>query len=324
MAHKRAWDTPRMSTRNSARGIAVCFFGLVHGVSSAQIALSHLKDEERAAIHEHVYGGLPATDNVYLRRGYVLGYNATTRTPAWVAYHLIPEFRQTPARDGRFSSFRSDPDIAGEPSDDEYRGLMDERGYARGHLAPYAAMGGDRDNDGLRAEYHEGDSGNVGDVDDAMTIFEANYMSNVAPQHQEGFNSGARVDGRFTPGLWYELERWIQDDLVLKRGREAWVFAGCVFGPGEHEKVGPNRDIWVPPMFYMIVVYEEPGRSEPAILAYLLPHQRVRHGELDAFLTSVDTIEALTGLDFFQDLDIQAELRIEALDTYLDAPSKPK
>ena len=67
-------------------------------------------------------------------------------------------------------------------------------------------------------------------------------MSNIAPQNHVDFNGSG--------GLWYNLERWIQDDVVQENDLEVWVFAGCVFGVGEHETVGPDDDIAVPAMFY--------------------------------------------------------------------------
>ncbi len=289
----------------SIAGIAVALFS--YSLASAQIDAENLSAFERSVIREHAFGGLPGVDDVYVRAGYVVGYNPRTRTPNWVAYHVEPGYRDTPSRRGSFGAFRVDPDIEGEPADAEFRGLFGSRGYARGHLAPYAVMGGDRDGDGKTAE---------SDPDDARTVFEANYMSNVAPQHHEGFNGGKKTAGQFVPGLWYELERWIQDVLVLEERRDVWIFAGCIFGPGNHEKVGPNADIWVPPMFYKIVIYRDRDEVPPIVLAYLFPHQRVRHGELNAFLVSVDVLEALTGLDFLSDLDDLTEASIEDRDTW--------
>ncbi len=246
--------------------------------------------EDQALIDEHVYGGLPSTNNIHVRQGYILSWSPSTRTPSWVAYHVVPDYMKHPKRKGRFSSFRGDPDISNEPTSADYTGLLASRGYARGHLAPFAIMGGDRDGDGDYAEYHP-NSTNVGDAYDAETVYQSNYRSNIAPQHHTGFNGG--------PDLWYELERWIQDDLVKKQESEVWVFAGCVFGQGTPERVGTNADVAVPPMFFKIVILDDPNADPPIVLAYLLPHQRVRHGELDSFLVSVDVIEALTGLDFF-------------------------
>ncbi len=263
---------------------------------------------EQELIKDHVYGGLPGTKNIYVRNGYVLCYNPQTRTPNWVAYHIVPDYRKTPERKGTFKKFRGDPNITNEAKDSEYNGMFTQHGYARGHLAPYGIMGGDRDNDGKYAEYNAEDSLNIGDEDDAETVYQGNYMSNIAPQHHYGFNG--------SPGLWWKLERWIQDDLVVKEQTEVWVFAGCVFGTGEHEKVGPNKNIWVPPMFYKIVIWEDPDTEVPVVLAYLFPHQRIKHGVPDDFLVSIDIIEALAGVDFFQDLDDDKEKWLETQDTW--------
>lgn len=284
-------------------------------LSLAQPAPAPFTAEDLALIDEHVYGGLPGFQNVLVRQGYVVSYNSETRTPNWSAYHVIPEYRQTPTRKGRFSSFRADPDVDGEARDSDYVGLLDSRGYARGHLAPYAVMGGDRDDDGQFAEFHENDSSNVGDPDDAETIFEANRMTNIAPQHHEGFN-GFTSGPESVEGLWFELERFVQDDLVVGAGREVWVFAGCIFGPGEMEQIGPDENITVPPMFYKIVIMED-DNDDPLVLAFLFPHQRVRHGDLFSFLVTVDVIEAMTGLDFFSELDDDEEAVLEDTDTWL-------
>jgi len=265
----------------------------------AVAALDSFTPEEQQLIEEHVYGGLPSSDGVKVRQGYVISFNAETRTPNWVAYHIEPDYRKTPSRKGWAKSFRADPDIANEAKDDDYVGLLRQRGYARGHLAPYGIMGGDRNGNGKYAEYDKNDPSDRGDPFDAKTVEQGNYMSNIAPQHHEGFNGWKKLGSESIPGLWFELERWIQDDLVRDGGHEAWVIAGCIFGRGEHEKVGLNKDIWVPPMFYKIVVFKDEDSDLPVVLAYLFPHQRVRHGELDHFLVSIDVIEALAGVDFF-------------------------
>ncbi len=54
-------------------------------------------------------------------------------------------------------------------------------------------------------------------------------------------------------------------------------------------------------MFFKIVITEEHGA--PEMLAFLFPHQIKKHGEIQDFLVSVNAIEAMTGLDFFSELD---------------------
>jgi endonuclease G len=262
-------------------------------------ALTCLTPDEKTLLEEHVFGGLPSRDNIYVRTGYILSFNPKAKTPNWVAYHIKPDYLNTPKRQGRFKTFRDDPNIDGEASDADYKNLFTIRGYARGHLAPYAVMGGDRDGDGKYA---------AADEDDALTVFQSNYMTNIAPQHHRGFNG--------PPGLWWKLERWIQDELVAEQGKEVWVFAGCLFGPGQHERVGPHNNISVPPMFYKIVITQTSDPDFPTVLAFLFPHQRSAHGDIQDFLATVDIIEALAGLDFFNTLDDQKEILLEDQDTW--------
>ena len=91
---------------------------------------------EQALVNEHVAHGLPGTDGTILvRTAYVVSYDETMRIPMWVAYHVAPEYLDTPNRSGRFSSYRADPDLTNEAKDGEYTGLSASRGLVRGHLA---------------------------------------------------------------------------------------------------------------------------------------------------------------------------------------------
>lgn len=276
---------------------------LLPKVAAEPVDLNNLTNNQQELISEHVFGGMPSSENVYIRKGYILSYNPSAKTPDWVAYHIKPDYRKTPKRKGKFATFRKDPDIENEPSTSDYVGLMSARGYARGHLAPYGVMGGDRDGDGKYAVFNSNDS----DGDDEITIFQANYMTNIAPQHHNGFNG--------SPGLWWKLERWIQDDLVDAQQKEVWIFAGCIFGPGHHEKV-TSKKVWVPPMFYKIVIMKKADSEIPDVLAFLFPHQRVVHGEIQNFLVSVNVIEAVSGEDFFRGLGLEKETKLEDVDTW--------
>ena len=102
----------------------------------------------------------------------------------------------------------------------------------------------------------------------------------------------------YTSGCLGSGQRWRVLDLC-----------GLVVGRGEHETVGPEHDIVVPPMFFKIVIREGTEEGDlPIVLAFLFPHQRARHGELENFLVSVDVIEALTNLDFFNEIGDEVSL----------------
>ena len=251
-------------------------------------------------LKEHVYGGLPSDGPVLVRNGYVLSYDSKRRVPSWVAYHIVPDYLKTPHRVGEHARFRPDPNLVDPVHPRDYR----KSGYHRGHLAPYFAMGGDRDGDGLYAA--------DGDPEDRLTVLEANRMTNTTPQWP-GFNGSG--------GLWYQLETWVRKELVIGQGREVWVFAGSVFGPVLYDTIGPDDGIHVPPMFFKIVVLEHPPGHKPIVLAFLFPHQRVVHRSgsgmaIPHFLVSVDLVEAMSGLDFFQ--DVEGEEGIEGPDTWVN------
>ncbi len=250
-------------------------------------------------IEEHVYGGLPSDGPVLSRNGYVLSFDPDNRVASWVAYHIQPGYLRTPQRVRDRAAFRPDPDLPEAASPADYV----KSGYHRGHLAPYFAMGGDRDHDGFDAA--------SGDKDDLATIYQANRMGNVTPQSPAFNGSG---------GLWYRLETWVREEWVRKGGRQAWVFAGTVFGPGAYDAIGSTDDIQVPPMFFKILVLDQTAGKDPVILAFLFPHQtvsrKIRDRSFEHFLVSVDLIEAMTGLDFFRDL--KNEAAIEKQDTWVN------
>ncbi len=239
----------------------------------------------QATSHPHAYGGIPSDGAFVERNAYIIQFDPVHKTPRWVAYHVKPSYLDTPSRGEQWGKFRTDPDIIGEATEQDYKGQFDTwwRNYAKGHLAPYFISGGDRDNDGINAE--------GGDPDDAKTVYEIMYMSNMAPQHHNAFNGSG--------GLWYEAETYIRNTLLMAQQKEVWVFDGCIYGPGSYDTIGSGVE--VPPMFFKIVITETAGK--PKVLAFLFPHQIKKHGKIQDFLVSVNIIEAMTGLDFFLDLN---------------------
>ena len=69
-------------------------------------------------------------------------------------------------------------------------------------------------------------------------------------------------------------------------------------------------------MFYKIVTWIDPDVDEPVFLAFLFPHQRSSHGDIEDFLVTIDVIEALTGHDFFSALADNIENVVEDVDTF--------
>lgn len=236
------------------------------------------------------------------RKAYTAFYDSNKRIARFVAYHITPEYRQTPKRKSRFKKFRADVDIENLVVHSDYT----HSGFARGHLAPYFIAGGDRDNDGQVASL-KGES----DLDDEKTVFEINYMSNIVPQNHKCFNGGG--------GVWYALESFIRKKLVEKEQGQVWVYAGAIVDTDD-EYIGKNKDISVPDRFFKVILQKQEDNTITA-LAFLFPHYREVGGACNdrdrsfydsSHLTTVDEIEALTDIRFFNLMEDELENEVEA------------
>ena len=77
-----------------------------------------------------------------------------------------------------------------------------------------------------------------------------------------------------------------------------------------YQVIGGNY-VAVPTHFYKIVV-DANNANEVNVLAFLLPNESQTGRNYREFLTSVDEIERLNGLDFLEKLPDQIENEIEA------------
>jgi len=265
-----------------------------------------LTDQQREGLlEEHVFGGAPTNDPLLVRRGYVTSFDAEHRVPRWTAWHVSPEYVDPPSRKSRWKRFRTDPDTPDAVINGDYTNIpkVDVEGvedfYARGHLAPYFISGGDRDGDGMDAEIE--DDLSIEDMDDACTVFEINYMTNIAPQLHNSLNGAS--------GPWYKVETLVRE--LAKSGEELHVLAGTVFGDAPVKTVGNPNDsrpdtIGVPHMFWKVVV-----RNDHAF-AFLFSHDAQVHpegrgcslGETDVrnCLVTIRDVETVAGVSLFRDL----------------------
>lgn len=288
---------------------------------SAPSVAQNYSDYNQQFVDEHIYEGFPGYNNIYVRQAYVLSFSHEHRIPGWVAYHVVPDYLKTVPRYDIFNFFRVDRNIPNPVNSYEYNRLEEAgTGYAGGHLAPFGISGGDRDGDLLYGVADLNRDGKVTredmtghnmsdyleDADEISRVYEINHLSNVAPMHRDGFNG--------PDGIWGKLEDYLQDTIVRRQKKEIWVFAGTVLGRGEMEKAGPNNNITVPPMFFKIAVRDDKD-GNPIVLAFLVPHHKEPHGDVEDYLVSVDIIEAMTGLDFFRELDDRVEEELENRDT---------
>jgi endonuclease G len=142
--------------------------------------------------------------------------------------------------------------------------------YDRGHLVPAADMAFSNE---------------------AMS--ETFLMSNISPQ-ESGFNKG----------VWRELEENTRD--WAKRFKHLYVVTGPVLTQPIKFWIGENQ-VAVAPSFYKVLL--DLNEPELKAIGFIVPNQTSTE-RLESYAVSVDVVEKLTGINFFQNL-MQSNLEQE-------------
>lgn len=212
-----------------------------------------------------------------------LGYAEEHEQAAWVQHVVIPEVEF--ANVSRTNDFRTDSLVkTGTAVETDYflKEVMpdgelkfDGFGYDRGHLAPSADFRWSQ-----------------------KALSESYFYSNMSPQKPE-----------FNRERWAELESWIRT-YVIDFQEPVFVVTGPILKDGLPTQ-GENK-VSIPAQFYKIVL-DLTGDEKKAI-AFLMPNDHCAY-PVSGYVTSVDEIEKLTGLDFFSSLDDAEESKLESMNS---------
>ncbi|MDI1231385.1 MAG: DNA/RNA non-specific endonuclease [Methylobacter sp.] len=204
--------------------------------------------------------------------GFILGYSDLRGNPLWVEYALSPETNTPPLK--RPSRFETDWRGINRVSHDSYQ----KSGYDRGHMAPNYAI----------SHLY----GREGQADSFL-------MTNITPQKP-----------KLNQQLWQRLEE-MEIKYFAKNHGKIWVITGPVFS-GTVERLSSDWTVEIPDAFYKIYITEAAPGNTPLTLGFLIPQTVNGKEPLEQFVTSIDHIEAQTGLDFFAQLDDRTEAALEA------------
>ena len=224
------------------------------------------------------------TNYLYTHPQYTTGYNAQRGLPVWTSWHLgrADLTRNAP----RQNDFRADPGLPRQfyqVPPQAYAGS----GFDKGHNCP----SGDR----------------TASLDDNSATF---LMSNMVPQAPQNNQQ-----------TWAHLEEYTRGQV--EKGQEAYVLMGS-YGRGGTGKNGPASTldqgrVSVPAHIWKVIVFLPEGDNDlqriiagqARVLAIDTPNDNAVNPQWTQYLTSVDAIEAATGLDIFSALppDTQAQLQ---------------
>jgi endonuclease G len=145
-------------------------------------------------------------------------------------------------------------------------------GYDRGHLVPAGDM-----------------------AFDEKAMSETFYYSNMSPQIRN-FNSG----------IWRQLEESVRD--WAWDNKHLYVISGPVLTRGILDKIGSNN-VSVPEAYYKVILdYTQPSLKG---IAFLMPNEIGTLPMMD-YALSIDEIEEITGIDFFPQIDVEEQARLES------------
>lgn len=146
-------------------------------------------------------------------------------------------------------------------------------GYDRGHMAPAADM-----------KWSE------------KAMAESFYMSNICPQDQ-----------KLNRDDWGDLEELCR--AWAKKYGNIYITCGPIYDSKRPKRIGKHK-IAVPNRFFKVVLIY--NRKNPIAMGFLFKNA-ARHQDLQKYMVPVDSIETLTGYDFFAKLPDEVEKRIEAI-----------
>ncbi len=213
--------------------------------------------------------------------GMVLGFDCDYKMASWVFHVLTPDV--TSGNISRSNDFRLDEkSTCGSAQEVDYF-LRKEKedgtfeydgfGFDRGHLAPSADFRWS-----------------------ANALSESYYYSNMTPQRPE-----------FNRESWASLEGLLRK-IVDQEKKQFYVITGPVLHEGLPEIERSANKLKIPELHYKIIV--DASAENPRGMAFLMPNKKCEQ-RLSAYVLTIDSLERLTGIDFFPTMNEALETKIE-------------
>lgn len=150
-----------------------------------------------------------------------------------------------------------------------------------------------------KSGYDKGHLCPAGDMEFSLNAYNDTFFtSNISPQ-EHAFNGG----------IWNRLEQKVRYWATKYDG--VYVITGGLLQPSL-KTIGQEK-VLVPNYFYKVILNYSNGQYKA--IAFLVPHKKSDRA-LYEYVVSIDSLEKLTGIDFFPKLDDKTENRLESNTDY--------
>ncbi len=158
---------------------------------------------------------------------------------------------------------------------------------------PKVSTGSAQLSDYKRSGYDRGHLCPAGDMGfDDLAMSESFYMSNMSPQSPS-----------LNRGTWKNLETELRE--LARDGKTLHIVTGPIF----RDNIGTigKGKVTIPGYYYKAVYCP----SEQWMVAYIMPNRKLNH-DFDHYVVSVDSIETVTNIDLYPQLEDGIESRLES------------
>ncbi|MDD4149406.1 MAG: DNA/RNA non-specific endonuclease [Bacteroidales bacterium] len=221
------------------------------------------------------------SEKLVCHSAYCLVYNEEHEMAKWVAHILSHEIVN--GNVSRTNDFREDSLILTGSSQEADYFLKEKQedgnykyegfGYDRGHLAPSADFRWS-----------------------GKALSESYYYSNMTPQLPD-----------FNREIWADLESFLRAYIYNNPNKDIYIVTAPVLKDDLPKQNRSVNNMSIPEWHYKIAVDFENEQG----IAFLIP-QKKTYDILETYVVSIDSIEALTGINFYPNLTQEQENKIES------------
>lgn len=220
---------------------------------------------------------------------YSVEWDTVKRSNRWSAYEMYSSNRES--HTSRYSidrqrdywnwynnQYPTDPDLhcstAWTSGDgDPFMGS----GYDHGHLCPSA----DR-------------------LNSRTSNIQTFYLTNMMPQ-LKGFNAG----------VWENMENWVRNQIKVGSRDTLFIVKGGTIDNASQIKSTKVHGMIIPKYYYMALLMK--NSSGYRAMGFWVEHKESNDANLAKYVVNIDTLEQLTGIDFFCNLPDNTEEHVESL-----------